>query len=538
MTLDLANWMSLVDDSKMLSELSIPGTHDSASIKQPSLGQRLTTQEVSLELQLSGGIRFLDIRVGYTNTRFRLYHESTYLNLRFGEVRDICRTFLQSHPRETIIMSLKKEDDAPDSGNAKGVTFQARFDQYVNESPGLWYLQNAIPTLGEARGKIVLFRRFALDKDTKTPRGINAYDGFPDNTTDTLQGRGRPTLVIQDKYSQLARTRNNKWNAIEKLLVEAKGPGNRDVLFVNFISAAGVLHNSIDDDFPDAVAADINPRLKTYLTDNPRGRYGIVITDFERQVINTLIVQSNELPGYWIVHENGAVTALGGAVAYPPSGAGASVAVAIAARRNGTGYFLVAPDGKVYAYGDASNAGQGVPAGTHAVSIAVKPAAVGPAGLGYWILSVNGKVSAYNATHHGQIEAGKVTAVAIVTTLDAGGYWILTLTGRVYTFGSAVHFGDRRNSRQVNVAMAATPDGKGYWILSSHGAVHAFGTAVHYGQGVNSGATARGIAAAPDGKGYWILSTDGNIKAFGSAPAAGGAPFGAPAIGIAVNKQP
>jgi len=542
MTLDLANWMSLLDGSKKLSEFSIPGTHDSASIVQRSLGERLQTQTRSLEEQLQDGIRFFDIRVGYTGTRFLLYHESSYLNLRFGPVRDIFRAFLRAHPRETIILSLKKENGAPDGGNEKGVTFQARFDQYVAESPNLWYLQNAIPTLDEARGKIVLFRRFALDKGTTTPRGINAYSdskgkpAFEDNATFTITGP--PRLEIQDRYSQrFTNTRATKWEAIEKLLNAARARGNRNVLFVNFISAAGILHNAIDDDFPNAVANDLNPKLASYLKGHPQGRFGVVLTDFEKTEINTLLIRSNELAGYWIAHGNGSVTAHGGAVVDRPSGAAARTAIAIAARRNGAGYYLVAPDGKVYAYGDANNVGEGVPAGTQAVSIAVRPAGGRAAGPGYWILSANGKVSAYNATSYGQIESGKVEAVSIVATKDFRGYWILASSGRVYPFGSASDFGDRRNAGQVNVAMAATPDGKGYWILASNGAVHAFGTAGHYGQGVGRGATARSIAVAADGKGYWILSTDGNVSAYGSAPQLGGAPSASPAVGIAPALQ-
>ncbi|HYH80796.1 MAG TPA: phosphatidylinositol-specific phospholipase C domain-containing protein, partial [Longimicrobium sp.] len=164
MPFTVTDWMSFVDGSRKLSELSIPGTHDSASRYIES--NRLTTQTDGIREQLDSGTRFIDLRVGYTRNTFQLYHEKTFLNLNFGQVRDACRAFLQAHPGETIILSLKKEDKAPQGDNEKDGTFQKRFQKYVDESASLWYLGKDIPTLGEVRGKIVLFRRFELDKGT------------------------------------------------------------------------------------------------------------------------------------------------------------------------------------------------------------------------------------------------------------------------------------------------------------------------------------------------------------------------------------
>jgi 1-phosphatidylinositol phosphodiesterase len=298
MPLDLSNWMSLVNGSKLLSELSIPGTHDSGAKSPSSDAGRLTTQTRTIAEQLDDGIRFLDIRVGYTNNEFALYHEDVSLGLTFQDVLDTCSTFLTNHPRETIIMSLKKEDDAPASGNTRGVTFQDRFEKYVTDSPtGLFSRRNAIPPLRGSRGTIVLFRRYAVVARAGAPRqGINAYDDFPNDATGTIDGP--PKLVIQDQFAQSGlntRTRAEKWTAIKKLLNEASDPGNADVLYVNFASAAGIIHNDIDDDYPDAVAKDINPQLVDYFTDHPTGRFGIVVTDFETASLNRLIVETNPL---------------------------------------------------------------------------------------------------------------------------------------------------------------------------------------------------------------------------------------------------
>lgn len=291
----LANWMDSVGGSKKLSRLSIPGTHDSASryidptVHKDDKSPRLTTQTASIRGQLDSGIRFLDIRVGYTGGEFRLYHENVFLGLDFGQVRDMCKNFLTANPRETIIMSLNKETDAPFDTNP-AMNFQARFQTYCNENPSLWYLGNTIPTLRTARGKIVLFRRFALDDATKTV-GIDASAGFPNNKTDTITTTAA-TLTIQDMFSQTGtdETKEAKWTAIENLLTNASRAGSSaNTLFLNFTSAAGV----VDVDFPLSVANYVNPRLITYFDGHTSGRFGIIAMDFQTIELNRRIIRTN-----------------------------------------------------------------------------------------------------------------------------------------------------------------------------------------------------------------------------------------------------
>jgi 1-phosphatidylinositol phosphodiesterase len=305
MPLDLANWMSSVDGSKRVSELSIPGTHDSASrYIDPTehhldLSPRLTTQTAGIREQLDSGIRFLDIRVGYTDNAFKLYHEDVYLNLAFGPVRDVCKDFLDAHPGETIILSLKKESQAPTDGNDNNVTFQDRFSAYVDQNPGLWYLDNRIPKLGGARGKIVLFRRFAFQPVDEETLGINAFDHFPEDKTTTiglLDPKGAATaqkLVIQDEFDQTRAetTKASKWTAVKDLLDDAKRDGAEETLYLNFGSAAGV----VPVDFPLSVANYINPHFLGYFAANPSGRFGIVAMDFQTTQLNRAIVQTNGL---------------------------------------------------------------------------------------------------------------------------------------------------------------------------------------------------------------------------------------------------
>jgi 1-phosphatidylinositol phosphodiesterase len=539
MPINTADWMDLLQGSTLLSELSIPGTHDSGSRTPASEAGRLTTQDRTIGEQLNDGIRFLDIRVGYTNNAFALYHENVSVGVTFQNVLDTCKTFLEAHPRETIIMSVKKEDDAPNSGNADNVTFQQRFDEYAGSVNGLFYQKNAIPTLHDARGKIVLFRRFALDGTNAAGHGINAYDDFKSDATFTIDGP--PKLIIQDQFSQVARTREDKITAVRDLLDKASGSNASDVLYVNFTSAAGVLKSAFDDDYPEAVANDINPRVEAYFENNTHrhGRFGIVAMDFETAARNLLVIRTNVRTdaGFWIAQLDGSVTGFGSAMEFPGNSNPTEV-VAIAATPSGMGYYLLTRDKQISAFGDAQLQSDGGP-DAQAVSIAVKPTSTQPTGPGYWVLYSNGKVRAFHANNHGQIEDGtNLVPVSIVATPDGLGYWILADNGRIHNYGNAGAFGDRRDAGQINSSMARTPGGDGYWILAASGAVHAFGSAVDYGQEKLDSPNARAIAATRDGKGYWVLSTAGDVASFGSAPYLGRLRHTEIAVGIAADPRP
>ncbi|KAG0705319.1 PLC-like phosphodiesterase [Suillus ampliporus] len=111
-----------------------------------------------LERQLHSGIRVLDIRLAIVDSRLISYHGIYPEHAPFAEILSIVHTFLTapSTSRETIVMSIKQEDF-----NTQLFTKLVR--EEIMASPGglgMWYLENRIPTLGEVRGKVVMFSRF------------------------------------------------------------------------------------------------------------------------------------------------------------------------------------------------------------------------------------------------------------------------------------------------------------------------------------------------------------------------------------------
>ena len=118
-----------------------------------------------------------------------------------------------------------------------------------------------------------------------------------------------------------------------------------------------------------------------------------------------------------------------------------------------------------------------------------------------------------------------LASVAMASTPDGGGYWLVGLDGGVFSFGNAGFYGSlpgQHISVHDIVGIAATADGHGYWLLGADGGVFSFGDAAFYGSlpGVLGRAAPNpmtSIVATPDGQGYWIVGTDGGVFTFGDA---------------------
>ncbi|CBQ69076.1 related to 1-phosphatidylinositol phosphodiesterase precursor [Sporisorium reilianum SRZ2] len=152
---DLATWMSTLPATDPLSSLCIPGTHESCALYGwPISACQETTSTIAA--QLGRGIRFLDVRLALKGTPgtqlLYAYHGVTDQRLEFSAVLAQVYAFLQTNVGETVLMSVKQEN------NMAG--FLDAVFGYVNQNKAAWWLGTGMPTLGEVRGKIVLISRF------------------------------------------------------------------------------------------------------------------------------------------------------------------------------------------------------------------------------------------------------------------------------------------------------------------------------------------------------------------------------------------
>ena len=123
---------------------------------------------------------------------------------------------------------------------------------------------------------------------------------------------------------------------------------------------------------------------------------------------------------------------------------------------------------------------------------------------GYWEVAANGAVAAFgDATNYGSMAGQHLNApiVGIAATQDGGGYWLVASDGGIFNFGDAP-FAGSMGGHHLNapiVGIAGTPDGAGYWQVASDGGIFSFGDAVFAGSmgGQHLNAPIVGIAASP-----------------------------------------
>jgi 1-phosphatidylinositol phosphodiesterase len=273
--------MRALDGRKSLSQLSIPGTHNTGALYEPFYGTS-RCQDLTIADQLAIGVRYLDIRCRHVDNAFAIYHGPISQHLTFAGVVTTCTDFLADNPTECVVMSVNEESTP--SRNTR--TFEETFAAYVAEHPRRWELGTAIPKLDEAKGKIVLLRRFRSDSYLK---GIDA-SRWPVNATFTIAGPAH--LRIQDQY--IVPDNHAKLAAIRSLYDEAR-PANDETLYLNYTSGyrRGLLG------FPDirVVSDFINQAVSQYFSESSRGRFGITVMDFVDQAICALIIATNNARG-------------------------------------------------------------------------------------------------------------------------------------------------------------------------------------------------------------------------------------------------
>lgn len=160
--------------------------------------------------QLRHGVRFFDFRVakpfltncgnafGSSPDDLQVVHGSFPVRLPFpvkleDELNEIY-AFLQQHPTETAIVSIKMEGD---TSVWQGDDFpNLIWNRYVGPSQDRWFLENRIPQMGEARGRAILFRRFGLKENAIRNDSNFGFEAawWKYNTPEDDRGR----FVVQD----------------------------------------------------------------------------------------------------------------------------------------------------------------------------------------------------------------------------------------------------------------------------------------------------------------------------------------------------
>jgi hypothetical protein len=244
---------------------------------------------------------------------------------------------------------------------------------------------------------------------------------------------------------------------------------------------------------------------------------------------------------YWLVASDGGIFSFGGAGFYGSTGGMRlnKPIVGMAGTADSGGYWLDASDGGIFAFGDAGFYGSmgGMPLNQPVVGMAAVPD-----GGGYWMVAADGGIFAFgDAGFYGSTGAMHLNrpVVGMASTPDGRGYWLVAADGGIFAFGDAGFYGSTGaiHLNQPITGMTANPNGQGYWFVAADGGVFAFGDAPFYGSLGNVPQSRPIVAMAADagGDGYWFTNNNGAVSNFGGAGYWGSAPqvLNRPVVGMA-----
>lgn len=289
------NWMSKIDDNTIITNLSIPGTHNSGTsgYKSPACKNGARCQMLNILEQLECGVRFLDLRVAFDGNVLKICHGKVcgHAYLTLAEAFKQVATFLYANPSETVICLLRVEygdkekvgkaiDDYIYDPSHKGVQFEP-------------YDKNALPTLKECRRKWVYWRNNYIGYN----RGVRV--DWPGNASSMNNPLVPGTwLAVADRYKCFRKTKEKHLQ--EWLPIAAETTQNNErtqgakYAFLTFTSGYDIEGRAKFDPRPDIYAKQINPFLMKYLDGHPSYYlYGIIAVDYVTEKLSTHIWQRN-----------------------------------------------------------------------------------------------------------------------------------------------------------------------------------------------------------------------------------------------------
>lgn len=147
------SWMTGIPDDQPLSEVTMPGTHNTMALYG---GMYAECQSWSLASQLQAGVRFLDIRVRHVTGNLTIHHGVSYQRAHFGHVLEGVAEFLQEYTSETVLMRVREEFSETYNIYGAVVDYIHRYARWDL----LWH-SRLVPTMGEARGKLIILQDFS-----------------------------------------------------------------------------------------------------------------------------------------------------------------------------------------------------------------------------------------------------------------------------------------------------------------------------------------------------------------------------------------
>ncbi len=147
------SWMSCLDDDALVTDVVIPGSHNSASHEMSWLG---SCQSLSIKQEMQVGVRYFNIRVTKKSGVLKTFH-GPITGVEVAPIIDDINSFLTANPSEFLILDFQKFDNDVQSELLDLVFGKIASDKIVVNNSGLDDM-SFVSTLkyGDVKGKAII----------------------------------------------------------------------------------------------------------------------------------------------------------------------------------------------------------------------------------------------------------------------------------------------------------------------------------------------------------------------------------------------
>ena len=300
-------WMAGIPDDALLSSVNIPATHDTGTagvVEDLVPSVSITScQNLYYDEQLNMGARSFDIRANATKddasvADVKIVHggelwqcqEKNGSDLTLQSILNTSLGFLEKHKSETVILTVKS-----DAGSTIGLEHAVA--EFIEKNKDKVYSGGNIPSMKEARGKIIFLRRFNLTKnyDSSVERAM----GFNLTNWDDIKYKdykyayklyddGKNHVYIQDAYNTYG---SEKWPYILETMKQTTGQDTSHPIEYN---SWVFNYTSCSQGAPLGLTQEINPRLFKDEDNCIDNRFlGTVMLNFIDEPMSRLIYETN-----------------------------------------------------------------------------------------------------------------------------------------------------------------------------------------------------------------------------------------------------
>lgn len=284
-----SNWITPLDGNILVSQLSIPGSHDAATGKGTSLMNAGQTQGLSIEDQWSLGVRCFDLRPAYYAPQTRrnifsswanskdpslhIFHGKTITDYSWDEAIQILLKAVQDNPGEFAIVLFRHESE-----QNNGTAQTSRNYKFIDEWPAqmgkyLYELAEKYPnnvctdythdvTIDDLRGKILFITRdfynYSLIDSPKHLKPIGAWaspwgdnNSYRENllfNSEWNDGNTFPHDSVDDSYETNATTTNAATVYLQDMYKIESGQGEtKKAAALTLLQKAAALNDPLEE---------------------------------------------------------------------------------------------------------------------------------------------------------------------------------------------------------------------------------------------------------------------------------------------------